>query len=236
MIRDDIVLLIEKAIKKAQKKGDLPPFDLPEVTVDHPKDSTRGDYASPVCMSMARLARMAPVQIAEKVLARMDRPDYVGAVEVAHPGFINISLAPAWVAAQVETVVDEKEHYGHVNLGRGRRAQVEYISANPTGPLTFGSGRNAVLGDTLANVLAAAGWQVQREFYVNDTGNQVALVAASLYARYAQARGRDEPLPENGYPGAYLIEMGQAIAAAAGDRFLAMDRDEALAALQAEGV
>ena len=99
MIRDDIILLIEKAIKKAQKKGDLPPFDLPEVTVDHPKDATRGDYASPVCMSMARLARMAPVQIAEKVLARMDRPDYVGAVEVAHPGFINISLAPAWVAA-----------------------------------------------------------------------------------------------------------------------------------------
>ncbi len=236
MIRDDIIRLIEKAIKKAQKKGDLPAFDLPEVTVDHPKDSTRGDYASPVCMSMARLARMAPVQIAERVLARMDRPDYVGAVEVAHPGFINISLAPAWVAAQLETVLSENERYGHVNLGRGRRVQVEYISANPTGPLTFGSGRNAVLGDTLANVLVAAGWQVQREFYVNDTGNQIAIFAASLYARYAQALGRDEPLPADGYPGTYLIEAGQAIAAASGDLFLKMDRDAALKALEAEGL
>jgi arginyl-tRNA synthetase len=236
MIRDDIVQLIKKAIKRAQKKGDLPKFDLPEVTVDHPKDPTHGDYATPVCMGMARLARMAPVQIAQKVVAHMDRPDYVGAVEVAHPGFINISLSPAWVAGQVETVLNEKEDYGKVNLGKGRRVQVEYISANPTGPLTFGSGRNAVLGDTLANVLSAAGWQVQREFYVNDTGNQMAIFAASLYARYAQALGRDEPLPEDGYPGDYLVEIGRAVAAEAGDRFLAMDREAGVKALQAEGL
>jgi len=236
MIRDDIIQLIKKAIKRAQKKGDLPKFDLPEVTVDHPKDPTHGDYATPVCMGLARLARMAPVQIAQKVVAHMDRPDYVGAVEVAHPGFINITLSPAWIAAQVETILSEKERFGSVNLGKDRRLQVEYISANPTGPLTIGSGRNAVLGDTLANVLAAAGWQVQREFFVNDTGNQVEIFAASLYARYAQALGRDEPLPDGGYPGGYLIEMGQAIATEYGDRFLAMDREAGVKALQAEGL
>jgi arginyl-tRNA synthetase len=236
MIRDDIIRLIERAIKKAQKKGDLPKFDLPEVILERPKDETYGDYATPVCMSMARLARMAPVKIAEKVVARLDRPDYIGSVEVAHPGFINITLSNAWVAAQVETILGQGERFGHGNTGQGRRLQVEYISANPTGPLTIGSGRNAVLGDTLANVLAAAGWQVQREFYVNDTGNQMEIFAASLYARYAQALQHDQPLPEDGYPGHYLVEMGEAIAAEVGDRFLGMKRDEALKALQAEGL
>jgi arginyl-tRNA synthetase len=236
VIRDDLIQLIEKAIKKAQKKGDLPKFELPQVTIEHPKDETRGDYATPVCLSMARLARMAPVQIAEKVIAHMEHPDYVGSVEVAHPGFINITLSDAWVAAQVETILQEGERFGHVNLGRGRRVQVEYISANPTGPLTFGSGRNAVLGDTLANVLVAAGWQVEREYYVNDIGAQMEVYAASLYARYAQALGHDEPLPEGGYPGHYLVEIGEAIVAEFGDRFLRMDRPEAIEALLAQGL
>ena len=236
MIRDDIVQLIEKAIKKAQKKGDLPKFELPEVVLERPKDESHGDYATPVCRSLARLARMAPVQIAEKVVARMERPTYIGSVDVAHPGFINITLSNEWVAAQVETILKEGEGFGQVDMGRGRQVQVEYISANPTGPLPFGSGRNAVLGDTLANVLAAAGWQVQREYYVNDTGTQMDIFGASLYARYAQALGRDERLPEEGYPGHYLVEMGQAIADELGDRFLAMGRDEAIEALQAEGL
>jgi arginyl-tRNA synthetase len=236
MIRDDIIQLIERAIKKAQKKGDLPKFDPPEVVLERPKDEGHGDYATPVCLSMARLARMAPIQIAEKVVAGMERADYIGSVQIAHPGFININLSDAWVAQQVEDILDQGDDFGHVDLGQGRRAQVEYISANPTGPLPFGSGRNAVLGDTLANLLAAAGWQVQREYYVNDTGNQMEVFAASLYARYAQALGHDEPMPENGYPGGYLVEMGEAFATEFGDRFLSMDRDEALKALQAKGL
>jgi arginyl-tRNA synthetase len=236
MIRDDIIQLIERAIKKAQKKGDLPKFDPPEVVLERPKDEGHGDYATPVCLSMARLARMAPIQIAEKVVAGMGRADYIGSVQIAHPGFININLSDAWVAQQVEDILDQGDDFGHVDLGQGRRAQVEYISANPTGPLPFGSGRNAVLGDTLANLLAAAGWQVQREYYVNDTGNQMEVFAASLYARYAQALGHDEPMPENGYPGGYLVEMGEAFATEFGDRFLSMDRDEALEALQAKGL
>jgi arginyl-tRNA synthetase len=236
MIRDDITQLIERAIKRAQKKGDLPKFDPPEVVLERPKDEGHGDYATPVCLSMARLARMAPIQIAEKVVARMERAEYIGSVEIAPPGFININLSDGWVAQQVEDILDQDQNYGHVDLGHGRRAQVEYISANPTGPLPFGSGRNAVLGDSLANLLTAAGWQVQREYYVNDTGNQMEVFAASLYARYAQALGHDEPLPENGYPGGYLAEMGEAIATELGNRFLSMDRDEALKTLQAEGL
>jgi len=240
MIRDDLSVLIERAIKTAQEKGELPRFEPPPVTLVRPKDETHGDYATPVCMNMARLARMAPVAIAEKVVKHLKRPEAVGSVQIAHPGFINIALAPAWVAAQVEIILQQGDRFGHVDVpgpgGGGRRAQVEYISANPTGPLTIGAARNAALGDTLANVLAAAGWQLQREYYVNDIGTQMELFAASLHARYAQALGHDVPLPENGYPGSYLADMGQAVAADFGDRFLRMERPAALEALRIEGL
>jgi arginyl-tRNA synthetase len=236
MLQKEIAGLIEKAIKKAQQKGDLPKFEAPEVVVDHPKDDTHGDYACPVCLPMARLAKMAPVAIAEKVVARMQRPEYVGAVEIAHPGFINITLSPEWLAKQVEVIIDAGEAFGQIDVGHNQSVQVEFISANPTGPLTIGSGRNAVLGDTLANILSAAGWRVEREYYVNDTGNQMDIFGASLYARYVQALGVDEPLPEDGYPGAYLVDMGREIADEVGDEFLKLERAEAVAALRAEGL
>jgi arginyl-tRNA synthetase len=236
VVRDDIARLIADAIRKAQKKGDLPAFDLPDVPIARPKDEGHGDYATPVCMGLARVARMAPVAIAEKVIAHLKPAPFLGKVEVAHPGFINITLAAGWVAQQVEVILAGSGRFGCVDLGGGRSIQVEYISANPTGPLTVGSGRNAVLGDTLANVLHAAGWRVQREYYVNDTGNQIDIFAASLFARYAQALGHAEPLPEGGYPGAYLIELGTQLAGEFGDRFLALERAEAVAALRAVGL
>lgn len=236
MVRDDIAGLITDAIRKAQKKGDLPPFDIPAVSMARPKDEGHGDYATPVCMGLARVARMAPVAIAEKVIGHIKPAPFLGKVEVAHPGFINVTLAADWVAQQVEVILAEVDRFGTVDLGGGRSIQVEYISANPTGPLTVGSGRNAVLGDTLANVLHAAGWRVLREYYVNDTGNQIDIFAASLFARYAQALGHDEPLPEGGYPGAYLAELGAQLAGEYGDRFLRLEHTEAVAALRAEGL
>src|SRR6185503_14456269 len=133
-----------------------------------------------------RLARLAPLQIAQKIVNHLPSVDYLGAVAVAPPGFINLRLAEAWLAQQVEIVLAEGDKFGQVNLGN-KRVQVEFISANPTGPLVVGSGRNAVLGDTLANVLAAAGHTVQREYYVNDVGTQVDNLGKAMYARYAQA-------------------------------------------------
>jgi arginyl-tRNA synthetase len=231
LIKDELVQLIQKAIKKAQRKGDLPKFEVPPVPVEHPNQADWGDYATPICMQLAPLARMAPVQIAETVVKRLEKTDYLGKVEVAHPGFINFTLADAWLAQQVEAILADGETYGNLNLGQGKKVQVEYVSANPTGPLTVGSGRNAVLGDSLANVLAAAGYQVQREYYVNDAGTQMRLFNETLYARYAQALGQDEPVPEKGYQGAYMVELGQQIAQEHGDAFLQMDREEAIEAL-----
>jgi arginyl-tRNA synthetase len=231
LIKDELIQLIQKAIKKAQRKGDLPKFEVPPVPVEHPNQADWGDYATPICMQLAPLARMAPVQIAETVVKRLAKTDYLGKVEVAHPGFINFTLADAWLAQQVEAILVAGETYGNLNLGQGKKVQVEYVSANPTGPLTVGSGRNAVLGDSLANVLAAAGYQVQREYYVNDAGTQMRLFNETLYARYAQALAQDEPVPEKGYQGGYMVELGQQIAQEHGDEFLRMDRQEAIEAV-----
>ncbi|HMQ51729.1 MAG TPA: arginine--tRNA ligase [Anaerolineae bacterium] len=227
MLSNQISQLITEAIKKAQKKGDLPKFDIPEVLIERPKDSSHGDYATPVALGLARYARMAPVQIAEKIVARAAAVDFVGELTVAHPGFINIRLATDWLVQQVDTVLAEGDQYGQLKLS-DKKVQVEYISANPTGPLTVGSGRNAVLGDTLANVLAAAGYTVQREFYVNDVGTQVDNMGKALYVRYQQALGLEVAEPDE-YQGQYLRDMGQRLAQAEGEKYLHTNQNEALA-------
>ena len=238
MIRNEISQLIAGAIKKAQQEGDLPPFDLPEIVVERPKEASHGDYATPVAMGLARLARMAPAQIAQEIVNHLPKVDYIGQVAIAQPGFINLRLSEAWLAQQVETILAEGGNFGRVTppvppplkggAEGGGNVQVEFISANPTGPLVVGSGRNAVLGDTLANVLAAAGHTVQREYYVNDVGTQVDNLGKAMYARYAQALGQDERDPEE-YQGDYLVEMGQVAAREFGDEYLHVDRAEALA-------
>jgi arginyl-tRNA synthetase len=223
--------VIEKGLRSAQKAGDLPTFDLPPVVVERPKQAEHGDYSSPTCMGLARYARMAPVEIAQRLLAHVKRPESVAEIEVVHPGFINIRLAPTWIAQQVDTILAAGDRWGAIDLGHGKRVQVEFGSANPTGPLHVGFGRNVVLGDTIASVLAAAGYEVQREYYVNDAGTQMRLFAESLYARYAQALGRDVEFPQNGYQGQYITDWAEQIAQDEGDRFLQMERDEAIRAI-----
>ncbi|MFQ6014643.1 MAG: arginine--tRNA ligase [Anaerolineae bacterium] len=231
MIKDELVKLIEGAIKRAQEEGDLPSFDLPEIPIERPRQAGFGDYACPVALQLAREARMAPLKIAGIIAAHLPPADYLGRVEAVKPGFLNFTLNDEWLAQQVETILRAGERYGDIDLGHGQKVQVEYVSANPTGPLTVGSGRNAVIGDTLANVLDAAGYTVQREYYVNDTGTQMRLFNETLYARYAQALGRQEPIPEGGYAGHYMVTLAQEIAQADGNRFLEMSKEEAVTAI-----
>ena len=231
MIQHELAGMIAKAITSAQEKGDLPPFEIPEVTIEHPKQTGHGDLASPIAMQMARLARMAPMQIAQMVVKHLPQADFLGQVSVAPPGFINFTLQPEWLARQVEAILRKPDAFGDIDLGNGNKVQVEFVSANPTGPLTVGSGRNAVLGDALANVLAAAGYIVRREYYVNDAGTQMGHFANTAYVRYAQTLGKDEILPEQGYQGYYMVELGQEIAEREGDRFLHMSREDATQAL-----
>jgi len=236
VIKDDLTGLIAQAIKKAQRKGDLPKFDVPEITLEHPRQAEHGDYATPVCLQMARLARMAPMEIARQVVKRLPQLEAIGQVKIAHPGYINITLSQQWLTQQVEDILVTGETWGNIGLGQGHKVQVEYGSANPTGPLHIGFARNVVLGDGIANVLAAAGYDVQREYYVNDAGTQMNLFGETVYARYAQALGRDEPLPEGGYPGSYIEDWAREIAAEEGDKYLHMPREEAVPILRDLGL
>jgi arginyl-tRNA synthetase len=236
LIRDRVAQLVRSAIEAAQADGALPQFEVPEIPVGRPKQEAHGDLATPICLQLAGSAHMAPMKIAQIMVDRLGDADYLGTVEVAKPGYVNFYLADRWVAQQVKTVLQAGDQFGDVNSGHGCRLQVEYVSANPTGPLHVGSAQNAVIGDVLASVMQAAGYEVQREYYVNDAGAQIELFAETLYARYAQALGQDLPLPEGGYQGHYMVEMGQRAAREHGRAFLGMERSQALQALREIGL
>ena len=236
LLNEDLARLLGEAVARAQAAGALPAFEIPAVPVERPKQAAHGDYATPIAMQLARLARQAPLRIAETVVRYFETPAYVGKVEVVAPGYINLTLDAQWLAGQVNEIRSVGEAFGNVSLGGGRRVQVEYVSANPTGPLHTGSARNAVLGDALANVLVAAGYDVQREYYVNDAGSRMQAFYASLYARYAQALGAAEPVPEDGYLGNYLVEWGRRIAEEEGNRYLLLPREQAIAEIGQRGL
>jgi arginyl-tRNA synthetase len=233
MIDVELRAAIADGIKRAQRHGDLPVFNIPaDIPVEHPRQPEMGDYATPVCLQLARLARMAPIKIAEALVRRMHLPDYIGSTSIAAPGFINFQLAETWLAAQVDVILSAGDSLGRLNLGAGRRVQVEFVSANPTGPLHMGSARNAVLGDALASVLEAAGYAVQREYYVNDAGSRMNLFYQTAYARYAQALGHtDIQVPEDGYQGIYMVESGREMAEVHGDTFMKLPADEGMDAV-----
>jgi arginyl-tRNA synthetase len=236
LVRDQIAALITTGLKAAQEKGALPAFEIPEVVVERSRQAGHGDFGSPVCLRLAREARMPPIEIARRASEHFPAAPFVGRVEAAMPGYINVMLDTTWLTSQVKAILDAGETFGNVEIGRGQKAQVEFVSANPTGPIHIGSVRNAVIGDTLANVLAAAGFEIEREYYVNDAGSQVRKFGESVYARYAQALGRDELFPEDGYHGHYVVEMGQQIAQQYGEEYLNMPRDEAVRVLGREGI
>ncbi len=234
MIRDHLRHLVTQAIQSAQAGGDLPAFDIPSFTVEHPKQAGMGDYAVSVAMQLARAARLAPPQIAQKIAGHLQLGDMASAEVVG--GYINFRLTPEYLSRQVDEIVQAGDAWGNVTLGAGQSVQVEHGSANPTGPLTVAAGRNVVIGDTLANALAAAGYRVQREWYVNDAGNQIRHFGASVHARYMQLLGHDEPFPEDGYRGDYIIDIARQILAREGDRYASLPRDEARRALGQLGI
>jgi arginyl-tRNA synthetase len=236
LIRDEIAALIRQGIRAAQAAGDLPAFDVPEIPVELPKAAAHGDYSTGVSMGLARFAKVKPIEAAQRIAKHLPSVDMISQVEAVAPGYINFTLSDGWLANQVETILAQGEAWGNVDIGHGARVQVEFVSANPTDELTIGSARNAAIGDTLASILQAAGYAVEREYYINDAGSKIRKFGRTVYARYAQAIHYDEPLPEEYYPGQALIEMGQKLAAEHGDKFLAMPREQALDELTRIGV
>ncbi|MFP4346597.1 MAG: arginine--tRNA ligase [Anaerolineales bacterium] len=236
-MRDRIADLIRDGLRAAQAAGNLPACDVPgSIPVVPSRHEGQGDYGSPVCMGLARVLRRAPLQIAQTVLPHIPESEMVAAVEVAPPGYLNFTLDEGWLARQVPVVLEAGETWGNVNLGMGNRVQVEFVSANPTGPITIGSARNAVLGDAIASVLEAAGYVVEREYYVNDAGSKARKLGYSIYVRYMDLLGSPVTVDEELYPGDYVRRYAGALVDQAGRRFLKMEREEAIRALTDWGI
>ncbi|MBM7866532.1 arginine--tRNA ligase [Heliobacterium gestii] len=222
-IRRRILAAVKQALEEARKAGEVAFTQIPAFVLEVPREKQHGDFATNVAMLMAREARMNPRQLAEKIVAHIDRGDWLKDIQVAGPGFINFTLHHSWLYPVLPAVQQSDAVYGASDAGAGRRVQVEFVSANPTGLLHMGNARGAALGDTLANLLRLAGFDVQKEFYINDAGNQIENFGKSLEARYLQLLGRDVPFPEEGYHGEDIVETMRGLIAKESDKYLNME-------------
>ncbi|GAK43999.1 arginyl-tRNA synthetase [Tepidicaulis marinus] len=198
-------------------------LDFSKITVEPPRDAAHGDLATNAAMVLAKAAGMKPRDLAELLAAKLEAAGHFTKVDVAGPGFINLTLQPDFWRAQVAHILNARNTYGEVDAGRGELVNVEYVSANPTGPMHVGHTRGAVFGDALANLLEKAGYKVCREYYINDAGGQIEVLARSVFLRYREALGEDiGDIPEGLYPGDYLVPIGKELAAEYGDKLKAM--------------
>ena len=229
--RQQVAQLTQTAYEKAAAAGLLPAGAQVNATIEIPKDTAHGDYASSFAMAGAKALHKAPRAIAQAIVEQLDlEGSYFQKVEIAGPGFLNFTLGPKWYGDVLAAVEQEGGAYGSGIEGQGQKVMVEFVSANPTGPMHMGNARGGVLGDTLANVLARDGWDTWKEFYVNDAGNQIHKFAVSINARYMQLILGEEnfPFPEEGYHGEDIKELAQAIYQAHGDSWKDLPEEERL--------
>ncbi len=231
----EVESLLKNAFIKAMQDGKLPETEIPGFTVEIPAETSHGDFASNAAMVSARAFRSAPVKIAAALKESMDFSSarYIERVEIAGPGFINFFVSPLWFADIVSGVLAEKEEYGRSDYGKGQKVMVEFVSANPTGPMHMGNARGGAIGDCLAAAMDACGYDVTREFYINDAGNQIEKFGLSLEARYLQIfKGEDAiAFPEDGYHGEDIKERAQQYADVHGDCLLNLSSEERRQAL-----
>ncbi len=221
MSKEQITSLIEESIRAAIGEGKLPPVEPGRIELDRPKRKEHGDWATNVALAVAGRVGMNSRDVAAIIAESIKpAPDIISRVEVAGPGFINFHLAPAFVRSILYEVAEKGKKFGMSDVGAGRKVQVEFVSANPVGPLHVGHGRWAALGDALASVMSHAGYNIEREYYVNDYGTQMLNFGLSISARYLEALGRPGELPEGGYAGQYIVDIASRIVAEHGDEYL----------------
>ncbi len=230
--------LLDGVLDDLQSEGAIPAgLDRKAVAVEPPRDPSHGDLATNAAMVLAKAARTNPRALAELIAPRLEAVPAVTSVEIAGPGFINFRLSPDAWRDELRTIVREADSYGRSTIGHSERVNVEYVSANPTGPLHMGHCRGAVVGDALARVLEAAGFRVTKEYYVNDAGSQVETLARSVHLRYREALGEDiGEIPEGMYPGDYLKPIGEQLASEFGDRLVEAPESEWLPLLRKRAV
>ncbi|WP_455675517.1 arginine--tRNA ligase [Pradoshia sp.] len=223
-IQEQIKGEIKQAVMKA---GLAAEEEIPSVILELPKDKAHGDYSTNMAMQLTRIAKKAPRAIAEAIIENFDTTKAsISKIEIAGPGFINFYLDNSYLTDLIPAILEAKEAYGESNVGKGEKIQVEFVSANPTGDLHLGHARGAAVGDSLSNILDKAGWDVSREYYINDAGNQINNLAYSVEARYKQALGLEAEMPEDGYHGEDIINIGKRLAEEFGDKILDKSDEE----------
>lgn len=227
-IVEQVQLKLKEEIKAAVIKAELATEEqLPDVILETPKDKANGDYSTNMAMQLARVAKKAPRAIAEALVANFDQSKAsIEKIDIAGPGFINFYMNNNYLTDLIPTILTAGEKYGETTVGNGQKIQVEFVSANPTGDLHLGHARGAAVGDSLCNVLAKAGYDVSREYYINDAGNQINNLALSVEARYFQALGMEKDMPADGYHGEDIIGIGKRLAEEYGDKFVNTDEKE----------
>ncbi len=229
---------IADVLKSLQSEGFFADdFSLPDVEAEVPRDASHGDVASNIAMVMAKPAKMKPRDIAEAIKGKLEGGEDIEAVSVAGPGFLNVKLTPSFWQKMVVRILNAGATFGKPDLGKATKVNVEYVSANPTGPMHVGHCRGAVFGDALANLLEFSGYDVAREYYINDAGGQVDVLARSVHLRYLEALGQDiGAIPEGLYPGDYLKPVGSALAKAYGPAFVNKPEAEWLSSFRASAI
>ena len=227
MSKEQITALIKEGLDRAIADGKLPAVDAGRIELDRPKRKEHGDWATNLALAVAGKVQMNPRQVAEVIKDSLpEAPDVISGVEVAGPGFINFHLAPHFVRGVLLEIEEKGAGFGACKVGAGRKVQVEFVSANPVGPLHVGHGRWAALGDALASVMSHAGYDVEREYYINDYGTQVNNFGLSISARYLEALGMEAEFPESGYRGQYIDDIARRIVDEHGDEFARMPQEE----------
>ena len=228
IIQEQVASAITDALLRAKQQGSLQSAHFPEPVVDFPKREEWGDLSSSVAMVIAKQEKRPPLEVAHVIADQLRTSGaFLEGVSVAPPGFLNLTLRPDRWFAVLEEIERTGDRYGYGTMGQGQRVLLEFVSANPTGPLHMGHGRGAALGEALARLLRAAGYAVDKEYYINDAGRQMKLLADSVYARYLEMHGREFVFPEDGYQGDYIKVLAQAMDREKGARLLALDPDEA---------
>lgn len=210
-LKEQISQIVKAALAKAIDDGKLPKGDYPPVKIEYPREAKFGDYASPIAMESAKIVRQSPVDIGNILKSYIEAAEIISSVEVVKPGFINIYIDKEHFMKTLSVILSEREKYGRQVAENPRRINIEFVSANPTGPMNVVSARAAAIGDTVANLFEAIGHKVDREYYVNDYGNQFLLLGKSVLARIREQKGLPSEFPEDGYHGEYIKDIAMHI-------------------------
>ena len=217
-MKDQLKDLIKKCIQDLISKGILIEMP-PNVRLDHTKDNSHGDYATNIALMLSKQAKMKPVDLAKIIIDQLEESSFINKIEIAGPGFINFFISDESSSSVVSEIIDQGPLYGSSEIGQGKKVLLEYVSANPTGPLHVGHGRGAAYGATISNLLRAVGFKVDNEYYVNDAGRQMDILAVSIYLRYLSLCGENLRFPDNGYQGQYIKDIAQVIYDSSGEEF-----------------